>query len=124
MKKLFIILFTIFFANHSNASHLMGGEITWECIKSGPKIGQYVFQLKAYRDCQGISLPSGSINLVTHNIPSMSSITLYNVSVLDLSPDCNTTDGPNAEFSCGWVSDCCGHIYDFEFSTTRFLWYC
>ena len=83
------------------ATHLMGGEITWECIKSGNKAGQYVFQLKAYRDCQGIALPEDSIFLATHNIASISSITLYNSSVTDLSPNCDTLDGPNLEFSCG-----------------------
>ena len=79
----------------------MGGEITWECIKTGPKSGHYVFQMKAYRDCQGIPLPSGSVNLIAHNVPSISSITLNSVSVTDLSPTCNTIDGPNIEFSCG-----------------------
>ena len=101
MRKLIIVIVVLIFSIDVKATHLMGGEITWECIKTGSKSGHYVFQLKAYRDCQGIALPSGSINLSTHNIPSISSITLYNVSINDLSPDCNTIDGPNAEFSCG-----------------------
>ena len=25
-----------------NATHIMGGEITWECVKSGPDIGKYI----------------------------------------------------------------------------------
>ena len=101
MKKLLLVVLILFFVNDTRATHLMGGEITWECIKSGNKAGQYVFQLKAYRDCQGIALPEDSIFLATHNIASISSITLYNSSVTDLSPNCDTLDGPNSEFSCG-----------------------
>ena len=101
MKKLLLVVLILFFVNDTRATHLMGGEITWECIKSGNKAGQYVFQLKAYRDCQGIALPEDSIFLATHNIASISSITLYNFSVTDLSPNCDTLNGSNSEFSCG-----------------------
>ena len=34
----------------------MGGEITWKCIKSGNKSGFYVFEVKVYRDCQGVAI--------------------------------------------------------------------
>ncbi len=54
MKKflpLFILLY-IALTNLAHASHLKGGEITWECNGNG----QYVFYLKLYHDCNGIQL--------------------------------------------------------------------
>ena len=42
MKKLFLLLIALSQLTNTYASHLMGGEITWECIKSGPKYGHYV----------------------------------------------------------------------------------
>ena len=41
----------------------MGGEITWQCLKSGPNVGQYVFTLKVYRDCNGITVSTISQTL-------------------------------------------------------------
>ena len=102
MKKLFLLLIAFSQFTNTYASHLMGGEITWECIKSGPKYGHYVFQLKIYRDCQGIMLQGGpTLYLNTHNISSISSIAVHEYSVKDLSPNCNTLNGPNTQFSCG-----------------------
>ena len=100
MKKSLLVVLLIFFINiESKATHLMGGEITWDCIKTGPNAGFYVFTVKAYRDCQGVSL--GGLSLTTHNIPSISSISLNQVSITDLSPVCNTINGSNIQFSCG-----------------------
>ena len=56
MKKILILLLAICSFSQLKATHLMGGEITWECIKSGPDIGKYIFKLKLYRDCDGITL--------------------------------------------------------------------
>ena len=48
MKKLFILALVLFCFNNANASHFMGGEITWVCIKdaSSPDFGKYIFTLK------------------------------------------------------------------------------
>ena len=99
MKKIILVLLIFFFSSETRATHLMGGEITWECIKTGSKSGQYVFTVKVYRDCQGI--PLGNFTLQTHNIPGMSTIPLNSYEINDLSPSCNTVDGPNSQFSCG-----------------------
>ena len=48
-KGLSILLMLFVFSNNSNATHLMGGEITWECVKSGPDIGKYIFTVKTSR---------------------------------------------------------------------------
>ena len=44
MKKALLLLFVFsIFLTPANASHLEGGEITWECITSGPTQGMYIF---------------------------------------------------------------------------------
>ena len=104
MKKLILVVVLLVFTfNTVKASHLMGGEITWKCIKSGDKKGAYVFSVKVYRDCQGIAI-STSMSLDVHNIPGISTIPLSYVGANDISPSCNTVDGSNAQFSCGGVN--------------------
>ena len=100
MKKILssiILLFTIVLT--AQATHLMGGEITWKCIKSGPNIGKYIFQVKVYRDCQGVPI-STSMSLDVHNVPGISTLPLIWYTANDLSPICDTTDGANMPFSC------------------------
>jgi hypothetical protein len=77
----------------------MGGEITWKCIKSGPSVGKYVFQVKVYRDCQGIPIAT-TMNLDVHNVPGLSTLPLIWYAANDLSPSCDTIDGSNSPFSC------------------------
>ena len=102
MKNLLAVLLILcVFTNKSSATHLMGGEVTWECIKSGPNEGFYIFHVKIYRDCQGVSLQDLNTKaLVVHNHPSLSSIQLNYMGSTDISPTCNTVNGPNVPFSC------------------------
>ena len=68
----------------------MGGEITWECIKAGPDVGKYIFQMKVYRDCNGITFSQTSQTLDAHNYPALGSqtpILLNFISITDISPD-------------------------------------
>jgi len=82
MKKVFlvVIIALISFAP-AKASHLMGGEITWECIKTGVNSGLYVFTLKVYRDCNGIAISGVTQTITVHNHPIIFSINvdLYQV---------------------------------------------
>ena len=100
MKYLLVILITFSSFYKVSATHLMGGEITWECIKSGTQSGSYVFTLKIYRDCQGVSLNTSNI-LTAHNVPGINTISLNYISAIDLSPLCDTVNGANSQFSCG-----------------------
>lgn len=52
-KSLFFFTFISFFflSIPLSASHYLGGEITWECAKSGPNAGKFRFHVKLYRDC-------------------------------------------------------------------------
>ncbi len=77
---------------NSYATHIMGGEITWECLSNG----LYVFKFKVYRDCSGNALgPRGSLWI--HNYPNPGNVTLiannaeYDANTrsdLDISPTC------------------------------------
>ena len=49
MKKLSLIAMLCFFALATNAAHLVGGEISYECVGNN----MYEITLKIYRDCNG-----------------------------------------------------------------------
>ena len=100
MKKILLLLSFCILISDVKASHLMGGEITWECIKSGANSGSFVFTLKVYRDCQGIALGT-TPSLTVHNNSSLSTIPLNYVTATDISPACDTVNGVNTQFSCG-----------------------
>lgn len=70
------------------ASHLMGGEITWDCQSNG----QFVFRMKLYRDCNGIPGPT-LVSLNVYNHPTVTSIPLNLTNQTDISPQCNAA-GP------------------------------
>src|SRR5688572_4256012 len=95
MKKNFSVLLIVllFLTNHLKADHFKGGEITWECLTTGPDAGKFVFRLIIYRDCAGAELPpTGStetINVI--NCPSVSSITMNWEGFIETSPVCNAT---------------------------------
>ena len=71
MKKIIIVLIFIFSSFLSFSSHFMGGEITWKCLKGGPNIGQYIFEMKVYRDCSGIAFSQVSETVTHHNYPAL-----------------------------------------------------
>ncbi|MBA3972172.1 MAG: hypothetical protein H0X46_08515, partial [Bacteroidetes bacterium] len=103
MLKRFILLiaFAALFSSKTNASHLMGGEITWDCVGGG----QYVFTMKLYRDCNGIAT-SSIVSLSVWNHPTVFSIPLNLISQTDISPSCNS-GGPGiscagAQAQPGW----------------------
>ncbi len=86
--SLLLLLVTGFTAQ---ATHLMGGEITWTCMGNG----NYVFQMKVYRDC-ATPVPidnNGPISLSVFNHPSVSSIPMSIISQIDITPQCNPS-GP------------------------------
>jgi len=71
----------------AKATHIMGGEITWQCQPNG----QYVFTLKVYRDCNGVNFNTNGHALEVHNYPAVGAITqipLTFFSVDDITPAC------------------------------------
>jgi hypothetical protein len=52
--------------NQSFAEHIIGGDISWECIHDGPDAGKFVFYLKLYSDCSAstqLSISSQTLEL-------------------------------------------------------------
>ncbi|KAB2817879.1 T9SS type B sorting domain-containing protein [Phaeocystidibacter marisrubri] len=60
MKRILLLLFGLMLTTQSFGSHLLGGEIWWRCIETGPHAGKYHLYLRLYRDCSGASMPSGN----------------------------------------------------------------
>lgn len=56
-----------FFPNEAVATHIMGGEVTWECNSTG----QYIFTFKVYRDCSGNAIVPSTTAFFIHNYPSV-----------------------------------------------------
>ena len=73
-----LFLLTIL-SNQIQASHYRGGEITWTCQGNG----MFVFQLKYYRDCNGIA-GATSVTLIT-TVPTVPSFNLDLVQQQDIS---------------------------------------
>jgi hypothetical protein len=59
MRPLLLFVLALFSSFSLNASHLWGGDITWECQGNG----SYIFRLTLYRDCTGITLPTTNQNI-------------------------------------------------------------
>jgi hypothetical protein len=81
LKWLVVAVITLLSTN-INASHLLGGEIYWECTANG----QYIFTLTLYRDCTGIGIPTGT---QTVSGPAGNIACTYIAALSgDVSPDC------------------------------------
>lgn len=97
MLRSIIFLFLLLGLNFgSRASHVMGGEITWEC-----QGGNYVFTLVFYRDCNGAEVNTVSETIRVWGHPTLTSITLPFVSRIDISPTCTAVPGSPLPLDCG-----------------------
>jgi hypothetical protein len=102
MKKLLLLLNIMLFVFNVNASHIMGGEITWKCLKVGSDAGKYVFQMKIYSDCSTFSFSQSPQTLVHHNYPTVGDtapILMNFILVSDISPTGTAASG-NTCFTC------------------------
>ena len=113
-KALILVLFFVLPFIQAKASHLEGGEITWECIKSGPTAGMYIFKMKVYRDCNGITLSTASQNLTVHNHPSITSIQVDFTGQYDMSPACDAINSGNPQMDCINPQQGSVEAYEFE----------
>ncbi|MFL2576980.1 MAG: T9SS type A sorting domain-containing protein [Flavobacteriales bacterium] len=100
MKKILVLILAIFSVFQMKATHLMGGEITWECIKVGPDAGKYIFKLKLYRDCDGTTLSTFAQTIFVHDHPTVTSISVDFISNTDISPDCDFVNSGNPQLDC------------------------
>mgnify|MGYP001345559150 CR=1 FL=1 len=97
MKKLAFLLFLLLSSNVIWASHVMGGEITWQCTGGNT----YQFQLVFYRDCNGAEVNIVSETIRVWNHPTLTNITLPFVYREDISPSCTEVMGSPAMLECG-----------------------
>ena len=100
MKKFFVFILSILFSFNSFSSHLMGGEITWECLKSGPDAGKYIFTMKVYRDCSGISVSTITQVIQVWNHPTVTGIDVDFILQQDVSPLCDPSSSGNPQLNC------------------------
>ena len=101
-KILILLISCIFFirTEHVNASHLIGGQIAYECLGNN----QYRVNLTLYRDCSGIametsqylSINSASCGLSLSNVV-LSLDTFFEISNCPLSSTCNGGTSPGTE---------------------------
>lgn len=100
MQKIINILLLIsllgFIPKEANATHGMGGEITWSCLGNG----DYIFELKFYRDCNGFEVNTNFEIIDVWGHPTLTSIQVDFVSRTDISPNCTAASG-NVPFECG-----------------------
>jgi hypothetical protein len=75
----FFTLLSIFLCFDTNASHVLGGEITWTSDGNG----YYTFNMRLYRDCNGTTCPFGDI--INTNAP-IGFIPCTLISQSDISP--------------------------------------
>ena len=87
MKKILLLVVITLFSIQSNASHFIGGEITWKCDNDplSSNFGKYTFYMHIYQDCDGIDFDYVSELLTVHNNPALASITLSFLDTNDIS---------------------------------------
>ncbi len=102
IKNLFFLIAFIAASIPSFSSHLLGGEIVWECMPSG----QYRFTLTLYRDCTGIPLNSTTETLATN---SGASIPCTKISVNYINKECGAL--PCGSVPNGYIGAIEQHVY-------------
>ncbi len=102
VKILSLFIFTFVFANQSFASHLTGGEITWECLPTG----QYRFTLVLYRDCTGATEPPGPEALANN---AGVTISCPKINTTYLNPECGSL--PCSQVPAGTIGAMEKHTY-------------
>ncbi len=70
MQKLIIFIIIIFGCFHAEASHIVGGEITYVCLGNN----QYRFTINIYRDCRPTNQGGGNPQALTSDNPAYISI--------------------------------------------------
>lgn len=89
----FCIAFIFLLLQKTQATHLMGADISYECIAPG----QYKIRLQLYRDCKGVAI--GTSQILSYSSAQCgvnSTITLQVVSVTDITPVCQQNQSQTA----------------------------
>ena len=67
MRKYIIATGLLFFLTLTTvqATHMIGGDITWRCLTTGPNAGKVIFRVAVYRECGGTSFQTSPISLLS-----------------------------------------------------------
>jgi hypothetical protein len=94
MRRIYTILLTfliLIIQNKSFASHMMGADISYQCISPGV----YKIVAKVYRDCRGIPFNSPSFTMFCEtNIGSSSALNYTRTAINDITPTCSSGTNP------------------------------
>lgn len=102
MKKLLLfILITLSINSISYASHILGGEIRWECLSDG----RFIFYADLYKDCSSgaasFNFTNHQINITGNPLPTNSTNNIVNQ--ITVKPDSNrwqnANNGDNSQLS-------------------------
>ncbi|HEY1046694.1 MAG TPA: hypothetical protein VGF79_09665, partial [Bacteroidia bacterium] len=89
--KILLILVLFLGIGEARASHMMGGDIAYECISPG----KYKLVIKVYRDCRGIPFNSPDISVFCKDNGSLtSSVNYTRTAINDLTPTCTGGTAP------------------------------
>jgi gliding motility-associated-like protein len=88
MKKLLLLSLLLFFGNDLSATHLMGGEITWECAKTGVNAGKLKFTMILYRECRNGTGNAAGLPANTNLLGGLGSISVVRTTINNVSPTC------------------------------------
>lgn len=89
-----VILLSCF--SSAKSTHLLGGDITWTCDGAG----NYVFQLRIFRDCSGPAISTAGQSIRVWNHPTLTQIPLNYVTQIDIAPNCSQVPGGPVEIDC------------------------
>ena len=109
-KLLILVPFSLFFLPSSHATHLMGGDLSYECISTNSTSSDYKVTLKVYRDCNGVNVWSYEVMYISANCGTGSQY-MTKVSSADITPTCNGVTGS----ACNGGSGTYGievHVYE------------
>lgn len=100
MKRIGLLLIILLTSLSSQASHLYGGEIWWDCLPNG----QYVFYGRIYRDCTGINFNATTITLNSNSPAGNIQCFLQPGYPIDVSPSLSNCTGTN-DINCNNPTD-------------------
>ena len=93
MKRLLLTLLFLMSFLGVRASHMMGGDIIYECLSPG----KFKFTIKVYRDCRGIPFNSPTITVFCADgggVQNSVSVNYVRTAINDITPKCPTDPSP------------------------------
>lgn len=88
--RILLVLALFLGYNEAFASHMMGGDIAYECISPG----KYKLVIKIYRDCRGIPFNSPDIKVFCKDGSNQTSVNYTRTAINDITPTCTGGTAP------------------------------